>query len=434
MTEAGANSTPKPIQTGQLVDKMPLMTATILHNARLIDGTGADPIADAVVVIDGGKISYAGPADGAPQADDSATKVDVGGNTITPGFFDCHVHLSLPGTKGSPIMAAMVPPSYRYFELISRLKVTIEAGVTTVRDLMGVDVGVREAVKNGLLEGPRLLVADKMFSQTGGHADFHIPSGIDGSGLVGGLLVDSVDEARRHVRGLLRDGIDVVKVASSGGVTSPSDDPDWLGARIDIVSALVEEAHNYGGRKVAAHAIGFAGIQAAVQGGVHSLEHGYALNDELRQEMVERGQFLVPTLIETLKPDTATPQAKAKSEKWHSLAHDSLKASVEAGIKIAVGTDAGLVPDHGATLGELGALVKFGGMTPMQAIVAGTKTSAELCDLGDKLGTLEEGKLADVVVVKGDPLADIDSLADHDNILLVLKEGRAASNRGEYSL
>ncbi|HMT48747.1 MAG TPA: amidohydrolase family protein, partial [Dietzia sp.] len=197
--------------------------------------------------------------------------------------------------------------------------------------------------------------------------------------------------------------------------------------------AIVETAHQYG-RKVAAHAIGFAGIQAAVQGGVHSVEHGYALNDELRQEMVERGQFLVPTLIETLKPDTATPQAKAKSDKWHALAHESLQASVEAGIKVAVGTDAGLVPDHGATLGELSALVKFGGMTPMQAIVAGTQTSAELCDLGDKLGTLEAGKLADVVVVKGDPLADIDSLADHSNILLVLKEGRAASNRGQYAL
>src|SRR5690625_2984764 len=170
---------------------------TILHNGRLIDGTGADPVPDAVVVIDNGKITYAGAADGAPQTEASATKVDVGGNTITPGFFDCHVHLSLPGTKGSPIMAALVPPSYRYFELIDRLKVTIESGVTTVRDLMGIDVGVREAVKNGLVEGPRLLVADKMFSQTGGHADFHIPSGIDGSGLVGGLLVDSRPEARR---------------------------------------------------------------------------------------------------------------------------------------------------------------------------------------------------------------------------------------------
>ncbi|MCF8609531.1 amidohydrolase family protein [Gordonia sp. HY285] len=412
------------------------MTTRILQNFRLIDGTGSDPVHDAEIVIDDGKITYAGPAANAPEVAESAdaVRIDVGGNTVTPGFFDCHVHLSLPGTAGSPIMAAMVPESYRFFELIGRLKTTIGAGVTTVRDLMGVDVGVRDAVKHGLVEGPRLLVADKMFSQTGGHADFHIPSGLDGTGLIGGVIVDSVDEARKEARALLREGVDVLKVASSGGVTSPSDDPDWLGARTEIVAALVEEAHNYGGRKVAAHAIGHAGIRAAVQGGVQSVEHGYALDDELRTEMVERGQFLVPTLIETLKPDTATPQAVAKSTKWHALAHESIRASVEAGIKVAVGTDAGLVPDHGDTLAELGCLVKFGGMTPMQAIVAGTKTSAELCDVADTLGTLEAGKLADLVVVKGDPLTDIDSLADHDNILLVLKEGATASNRGDYRI
>ncbi|MFV0434181.1 MAG: amidohydrolase family protein [Leucobacter sp.] len=305
---------------------------------------------------------------------------------------------------------------------------------TGVRDLMGVDTGVRDAIAFGMIPGPRLLVADRMLSQTGGHADFHLKSGLSATGLIGGVLVDSVDDARRAVRGLLRDGVDVIKVASSGGVTSPNDDPDWLGARTEIVAALVEEANNYGGRPVAAHAIGLAGIRAAVQGGVHSVEHGYALTDELRQEMVERGQFLVPTLIETLKPDTATPQAIAKSEKWHALAQESIQASVEAGIKVAVGTDAGLVPDHGDTLGEVGLLVKFGGMTPMQAIVAGTRTSAELCGVADKLGTLEAGKLADVVVVKGDPLADIDSLADHSNILLVLKEGRTASNRGAFAI
>ena len=409
---------------------------TRLHNARLIDGNGGEPIADAVVLIDDGRITYAGPAAGAPSSSDAedVVSVDLDGNSVCPGFFDVHVHLSLPGTKGSPVMAAMVPPSYRYFQLIDRLKVTLEAGVTTVRDLMGVDIGVRDAVAHGLIEGPRLLVADKMLSQTGGHADFHIPSGLDGSGVIGGVLVDSVDEARSEVRALLRDGVDVIKVASSGGVSSPSDDPDWLGAREEIVEALVEEGHNYGGRPVAAHAIGLAGITAAVKAGVHSIEHGYALTDELRQEMVERGQYLVPTLLETLHPDTATPQAAAKSGKWHEIAQASIRASVEAGIKIAVGTDAGLVPDHGTNLQEVGLLVKHGGMTPLQAISAGTKVSAELCGLGDQLGTLEAGKLADVVVVKGDPSADADLVGDNANILLVLKEGAVKSNRGAFAV
>ncbi len=410
------------------------MTTTILHNARLIDGNGGDPVADAVVVIDGDTITYAGPADGAPAADASATKVDLGGNSICPGFFDVHVHFSLPGTKGSPIMAAMVPPSYRYFQLLDRLKVTLEAGVTTARDLMGIDVGVRDAVAHGLIEGPRLLVADKMLSQTGGHADFHIPSGLSGTDVIGGVLVDTVDEARVEARELCREGVDVIKVASSGGVSSPNDQPDYLGAREELVAALVEEGQNYGGRPVAAHAIGLPGIESAVNAGVRSIEHGYALTDELRQKMVENGQFLVPTLLETLSPDTATPQAVAKSEKWHKIAHDSIRASVQAGIKIATGTDAGLVPDHGTNLGEIGLLVKFGGMTPLQAISAGTKVSAELCMVDDKLGTVEPGKLADIVVVKGDPSQDADLVGDNANILLVLKEGQTKSNRGGFTV
>lgn len=412
------------------------MTTTILHNGRLIDGNGGDPVDDAVVQIDDGKITYAGAASGAPQVDDSAdvTRVDVGGNAICPGFFDVHVHLSLPGPSGSPVMAALEEPSYRLFELIPRLKATLEAGVTSVRDMMGIDVGVRKAVANGLIEGPRLQVADKMLSQTGGHADFHLPSGLSGTELIGGLLVDSVDEARAEARTLLRNGVDVIKVASSGGVSSPNDQPDYLGAREELVAALVEEAHNYGHRPVAAHAIGEPGIASAVHGGVRSVEHGYALTDELRKEMVKNGQFLVPTLLETLKPDTATPQAIEKSEKWHKIAQDSIAKSVKAGIKIATGTDAGLVPAHGENLQEVGLLVKFGGMTPLEAITAGTKNSAELCGVLDTLGTLEAGKLADVVVVKGDPSSDADLVGDNDNILLVLKEGVTKSNRGDFAV
>ena len=413
------------------------MTTTILHNAQLIDGTGADAIADAVVIVEDGKITWAGAAAQAPEVDASKNpvRVDLGGNTITPGFFDVHVHLMLPGPSGGPqLQDAMVPPSFRLLEMLPRLKKTLAAGVTTVRDLMGVDVGVRNAVAVGLIEGPRLLVSDKMVSQTGGHADWHLASGVDGTTLVGGMLVDSPDEARKGARELLRSGVDVIKIATSGGVTSISDDPTWLGFRTEMVAAVVEEAKNYGGRPVAAHAIGYAGIRAAVEGGVHSVEHGYELDDDLRQKMVDQGQFLVPTLLETVKPDTATPQAKAKSEKWHAMAHESVRASVEAGIKIAVGTDAGLVPDHGANLGEIPLLVQYGGMTPMQAIVAGTKTSAECCGVDHMLGTIEAGKIADIVVVKGDPLADISAVADPEKILLVMKQGHSAVNRGGFTI
>ncbi|WP_018599610.1 amidohydrolase family protein [Mycobacterium sp. 155] len=412
------------------------MTNFLLHNATLIDGTGTDPIPDATVVVEGTTITWAGPtadAQPAPVPAD-AVRVDLGGNTVCPGFFDCHVHLSLPGPAGNLLDIALHPPSYRHFQLLERMKVTLQNGVTTVRDLMGVDPGVRDAVADGLIEGPRLLVAINLISQTCGHADVHLPSGLDLTPYVGGVLVDSVDAARKTARELIRQGADVLKVASSGGITSPNDDPSYLGMRREMIAAVVEEGQNYGGRPVAAHAQAPTGIRAAVEAGVHSIEHGYDLDDELRQQMVERGIFLVPTLLETMEPVTATPAGAAKSAKWHALAHDSIAASAEAGIKIAVGTDAGLTPAHGSNLKELGLLVKFGGLSPMQAIVAGTRTSAELCGVADTLGTVEAGKTADLVVVRGNPLDDIDIVGDPANILLVVKDGRTVGNRGGFAV
>lgn len=409
------------------------MTTLLLRNTILIDGTGVDAVSDAAVLVDGDTIRWAGPVADTPGTPADTVTIDLDGHAICPGFFDCHVHFSLPGPRGNPLEIALRPPSYRHFELIHRLQTTLHNGVTTARDLMGIDAGVRDAVNAGLIQGPRLLVAVNMLSQSGGHADFHLPCGLDTTPLVGGYVVDSIDSARQRTRELIRQGADVIKVASSGGVSSPSDDPRWLGMRRDMIAAIVEVGRDYGGRPVASHAIGYSGIRAAVEAGVHSIEHGYALDDELRHQMVAQGTFLVPTLLETIVPVTATPAGAAKSAEWHALAHESIAASVAAGVRIAVGTDAGLSPDHGTNLKELGLLVKFGGMTPMQAIVAGTSNSAQLCGVADTLGTIESGKTADLVVVRGNPLSDIDSLGDPDNILLVIKDGQTVSNRGAFS-
>lgn len=405
-----------------------------LHNARLIDGTGSDVVPDAVVVVDGSRIVWAGPAADAPSSD-GLTRVDVGGHTICPGFFDCHVHLSLPGGTASAVERLQVRESYHTYQLISRLRATVESGVTTVRDLMGVDAGVRQAVADGLIEGPRLLVAINMLSQSCGHADFRLPCGLDLSGLLGGVRVDSVDEVRKKVRELFVEGADVIKIASSGGVSSPNDRPEWLGMRPEMITAVIEECAAYGGRAVAAHAIGYAGIKAAVEAGVTSIEHGYELDDALRQRMVDQGTFLVPTLSVTLAESNLggmSPGAKEKSAHWHDVAHASVRESVAFGVKVALGTDAGLSPAHGNNLAELGHMVRLGGMSPMDAIVAGTRSSAELCGLADSLGTVEAGKLADLVVVRGDPLDDIDSVGDASNILLVLKEGRLVIDRAGF--
>jgi len=410
-----------------------------LYNARLIDGNGGVPVPDAAVLIRGGEFVWAGTRGEAPDTADTVP-VDARGNTICPGFFDCHVHFALPGKKGSIYDGLTQPTSYRTLSVLDRLRATLHNGVTTARDLMGIDTGFRDAIAHGLIVGPRLLVSIAMLSQTAGHADFSVRSGFDPTRYLTApeappFLVDGVDETRKRVRQLIALGADVIKVATSGGVSSPNDEPDWLGMRPEAIRAVVEECAAYGGKPVAAHAIGYAGIKAAVEAGVNSIEHGYELDDELRRRMVDQGTFLVPTLLETMEdldPHRVSPVAHRKSVHWHQVAHRAIGESAAAGVPIAVGTDAGLSPDHGTNLAELGLLVKFGGLTPMEAIVAGTRNSAQLCGLGDWLGTIQPGKIADLVVVQGNPLDHIDSLGNPDNILLVVKDGRVEIDRGRF--
>ncbi|MET8648656.1 metal-dependent hydrolase family protein [Nocardia aurea] len=415
------------------------MAELFLTNVRVVDGSGRNPLRDGALLISGNTISWVGERSTAPDIGE-AKVVDLRDNTVCPGFFDCHVHFALPGGSGNPYEAVSVPASYRTLAVVERLRVTLHNGVTSARDLMGIDAGVRMAVAQGLVEGPRLQVAITMLSQTAGHADLTQLSGFDPMSYLHGPetpspLIDSVDEARKRTRQLLGLGADLIKVASSGGVASPNDQPEWLGLRAELVRAVVEECRAYGNKPVAAHAIGYAGIEAAVEGGVRSVEHGYQLDDELRRRMVDQDIFLVPTLLETMEdldPHKTSPAAHAKSVTWHRLAQEAVGRSAAAGVRIAVGTDAGLSPDHGTNLRELGLLVKFGGLTPMEAIVAATRDSAALCGVDDRLGTLESGKLADIVVVRGDPLHDIESVGRPDDILLVMKDGKVSSDRGGF--
>ncbi|MEU6845785.1 amidohydrolase family protein [Streptomyces sp. NPDC046716] len=413
-------------------------SGVLLYNALLIDGLGRAPVPDGALLVDGGTVAWAGSLAAAPPAVRSARRVDLGGRTVCPGFIDTHVHFALPGRAGSPLSGVNELPSYRVLKVLDRLRVTLENGVTTARDLMGLDAGFRRALEERRIVGPRLRVAVSMLSQRAGHADFTLASGVDGYAAAVAMplsppgLVNSVDEVRLRVRELVAAGADCVKVASSGGVTSPHDQPEWLGMRPEMLRAVREEADAYGGLPVAAHAIGRPGIEAAVRSGVTSVEHGYALDDELRAEMVDRGQFLVPTLLETLTDVDSPgvpPAVREKSAHWHRVAQESVAASAAAGVRIAMGTDSGLTASHGGNLKELGLLVRFAGMTPLQAITAGTAEAARLCGVDGITGTLEAGKAADLVVVGTNPLSDIDSLGDPRSIHAVLKEGRIAIDR-----
>ncbi|MEU7177566.1 MULTISPECIES: metal-dependent hydrolase family protein [Streptomyces] len=397
-------------------------------NARLIDGTGAAPVEDAVLAVaDDGTIRYAGPAGNAPAAAPGETSVDLGGRTLLPGFFDCHVHFGL-GSGGGPTAVLMSRPSTLLFESARLMRETLHAGITTARDLGGIDAGCREAVARGLIEGPRLQVAVRVVGHTGGHADFTLPSGLrlfeEQT-----ALVDSPDEARLQTRKLLRDGADVIKVCATGGMSSPTDQPEDEGLTEEEIRTVVEEAARNRGCPVAAHAQGTTGIHHAIRGGVASVEHGYGLDAGGRDLMLEHGTVLVPTLSTGLRmPARGTvPEYQwQKKARWTAAIEENIAAAIAADVPVALGTDSGVCP-HGANLRELGHLVGLG-MRPMDALLAGTRNAARLLGLESRLGTLEPGKLADFVVTATDPLTDIASLATPDTIVLVAQSGEIRKN------
>ncbi|MGX1883011.1 amidohydrolase family protein [Streptomyces sp. NPDC055287] len=401
-------------------------TPVLLHNGLLIDGRGGEPVTDGAVLIDDGLVRWAGPAGGLrlPALPAPARRIDVRGNTILPGFIDCHVHMAAPGGALSHAEIAAMPASLRTFLAAPRMQLTLEAGVTTARDLGGADAGHREAVESGLLVGPRLLVAIAMLSPTGGHGDFRAANDT-GDGDPGmGRLADGITGCRKAAREVLRQGADCVKVAATGGVWSPTDQPGDEGFLEDEIRTITEIAAGHGGRKVAAHAQGRGGILNAVRGGVASVEHGYEIDDEAIDLMLERGTFLVPTLTTANTdpdPQKAARSAYEKKKHWQSVARRHVPHAIGRGVRVAMGTDCGIA-EHGTNLRELKYLVDCG-MTPMGAVLAGTSEAAELLGLAHETGTLEPGKRADVVVARGNPLTDIAALGTPANILLVMKDG-----------
>ena len=398
-----------------------------VENARLVDGTGALPVTDAVVVADAeGTIAYAGPAATAPPvpADGSPVRIiDAGGRTVLPGFFDCHTHLayaqgSPPGRRGE------LDPVLVTYDTATRLRQTLDAGITTARDLGGLSTGFRTAVETGRIVGPRLHTAVRIISHTGGHADFRMLDGTDLSGGEMAELADTVDESRLAVRKVIRAGADVVKICASGGMASPYDQPEDEGLMEEEIRAVVDECRRHGGKPVAAHAQGTAGIINAIRGGVTSIEHGYGLDERALDLAGERGTFVVPTLSTVfagIDKDLMPEHHYQKKVRWSGITKENIARAIDQGARIALGTDAAVCP-HGQNLLELRFLVDLG-MDPMTAIVAGTRVSAELLGLSDRLGTLTAGRTADLILCDGDPLADIGVLGDPGNIVCVVQDG-----------
>jgi imidazolonepropionase-like amidohydrolase len=411
------------------------MAPVLLTGGRLIDGTGGPPLDDAAVLVDGALISWAGPRAQLPPIAPETLEVRLDGRTVLPGFFDCHTHLTMRPGDGTALDRMTAPQSLRVLQAVPNLADTLRAGVTTVRDLSGADLGMKLAVERGLIRGPRILIAIRILSITGGHGDWRSANGVDltgGSG--GGVVADGPDAFVHATRAVLQEGADCVKIAASGGMSSPRGEPGHGGLTAAEIRAVVTEAARHGDVAVAAHAQAGPGVHDAVVAGVRSIEHGYHVERRTIEEMVARGTFLVPTLSTLTREVDAgqtPPWVLAKRRRWTAAAREHLAEAFAAGVPVALGTDAGLA-QHGRNLRELALLVEFG-LPPMAAIVAGTSAAARLCGVGDELGSVEAGKRADLVIADGDPLTRIELLADPANVVLVLKDGQVEKDTAGLS-
>lgn len=408
------------------------MAYTLVRNGTLIDGNGGKPVSNAAVLIEDNKIRGVGTADSIRLPNASFTTIDAKGGTILPGLIDTHVHLMMDVDSTEKMMSE--PFSMKFYKSAQYMRRTLDAGITSVRDAGGADLGVKQAVEQGIVAGPRMQISITVLGITGGHTDGWLPSGLNADlfpaypGNPSGIC-DGVEEVRKKVREVLRAGAEVVKICSTGGVFSPTDHPEFTQFSPEELAVIVQEAHFRRGIKVMSHAQGAEGVKNAVRAGIHSIEHGIYLDDEAIELLLANGTFIVPTLlapiavVEIAEEKGNIPEyAVRKARETIEIHRDSIAKAYEAGVTLAMGTDAGVMP-HGTNLRELGLMASVG-MKPMEVLVSTTRTAAECLGWQDRIGTLEAGKLADLIITRTDPLTDLRSLENTDNIVLVMKDGK----------
>ena len=404
-----------------------------ITGATLIDGIGGTPVPDATVLIEGGNIAAAG-----PSADvlvpDVADVVQADGLTLLPGLIDCHDHLANFGYEIASRWGLTETRALRDMRIAAVMRQTLESGYTTVRDAGGLAAGFRDAVDEGLVPGPRLQVSLNIISPTGGIGDHVSASGhanpTDNDPALPPGVANGPDAMRAKVREMVRMGADVIKTATTGGASSRAGlgPKDMLMTRVEL-EALIDEAHGFG-RRVMCHALGGPGLRAGVELGANSIEHGAYLDEDpgLLPLMAEKDCFLIPTFsVYTFHATRGTPHGRERAAQLREHHVRTLAMALDAGVKVVAGTDEGGW-EHGNNAHELSCLVEAG-MTPMQAIVAGTSLAADCLGLDDVTGSIEPGKTADLILVDSDPLQNISTLERGQSVVLVMKNGETVVDR-----
>jgi imidazolonepropionase-like amidohydrolase len=388
---------------------------TVIHAAHLLDVKTGKTLDNVNVIIEGGKIAAI--TQGAPPA--GSKVINLPGATLLPGLIDAHTHLTFDPNFGYQELGISIPKE----ALIGakNARITLQAGFTTVRNVGArgyTDVALRDAINEGMVPGPRMLVSGPALSITGGHCDvnllpFEFHHSAEG-------VADGIAAVQHKVRENIKYGADVIKVCATGGVLSKGDDPQASQYTLEEMKAIVADAHRLG-RKVAAHAHGAQGIAWAAEAGVDSVEHGSYIDDNAIRIMKEHGTYLVPTqyLADWMKENAVKiglPAMYAEKMKTVTAAmRQNIKKAIQAGVKIALGTDAAVYP-HGLNAHEFAVYTKLG-LTPLQSIQTGTVNAADLLGWSDRVGSLETGKFADIVAVEGDPLKDI-TLLQHPTFVM----------------
>lgn len=410
------------------------MATLALTNSTVLDCTGSEPAEHMTVVVDAGRIADIVPADRALPSSVERV-IDCAGRTVMPGLMDAHVHI---GAVDVNIMEQHrnYQTSHAALKMGAILTSTLRQGYTTVRDAGGCDAGFRQAVEQGVIEGPRLLVSNAPISMTGGHADFRRPTergdALACCSQVGmkAVVADGADEIRKAVRENIRTGADQIKIMASGGAMSPADELDTVQYTVDEMRTAVETAE--AARKyVLAHAYSSVAVRNCVEAGVRSIEHGNLIDEDTAKLLAETGTFLVPTLstYELLYRQGAEHGVPAENVEKIRLAHEAglqaLEYAYRNGVRIASGSDLlGPMFAHKHRELELKAEV----MSTMDVLVATTRTNAELFGLADEIGTVEPGKVADLIVVDGKPWEDITLFGRKGGIASVVLGGRVVTS------